>query len=396
MPRLAGGAPFFPLTAMIYIFIATTIAAIVWAAMLMKTSSALRADNARLSERLRMLESEMPERRKAEEDRFRTLASDLMERNSRMLDERHRTELSRVLDPLKSDIETFRKSVTECYDTEMRERHSLRDRIRELAELNMCISREAKDLSTALRGGGRVQGDWGEMVLETILEKSGLRRDEEFKVQQTIRDADGHLLRPDVVVYYPDGRCVVIDSKVSLTAFMDMTATDDRERQRILAQRHLQSVRGHIAELRRKSYQDLIGDAKTDFVMMFIPNEPAYIEAMKADPGLWQEAYDARVMIVSPTHLISALKLIEQLWRHDRQTRHALDIAAEAGKMYDKFVGFATDMDTIGKAMDRARTAYDSAMNKLTQGRGNLADRARALRDMGAKTTRRLPDPPAN
>lgn len=381
---------------MVYIFIVTTIAAIVWAITLMRTSSELRTENARLTERLNMLESEMPQRRQADEDRFRSLAAELMDRNSRMLDERHRSELCRVLDPLKTDIEAFRKSVTECYDTEMRERHSLRDRIRELAELNMAVSREAKDLSTALRGGGRVQGDWGEMVLETILEKSGLRRGEEFKVQQTVRDTEGRLLRPDVVVYYPDGRCVVIDSKVSLTAFMDMSSTDDPARRNALTQRHLQSVRSHIAELRRKNYQDLTGEASTDFVMMFIPNEPAYIEAMKADPRLWQEAYDSRVMIVSPTHLISALKLIEQLWRHDRRTRHAIDIAVEAGKMYDKFVGFAADMDTIGKAIDRSRTAYDAAMNKLTQGRGNLADRARTLREMGARTSKQLPDPPAD
>ena len=377
---------------MVYIFIVTSIAAIIWAVTQMRAASSLRAENATLTERLRQMESEAPRRQQADADRFRSLAAELMESNSRMLDERHRSELNRILDPLKADIESFRRSVTECYNTEMREHHSLRDRIRELAEINLTIGREAKDLSTALRGGGRVQGDWGEVVLETILEKSGLRRDEEFKVQQTFHDADGHTVRPDVVVYYPDGRCVVVDSKVSLTAFMDMTTTDDAERQKKLSMRHVQSVRSHLGELRRKNYQDIAGEAKTDFVIMFIPNEPAYVEAMRADPSLWQEACDSRVIIASPTHLVTALKLIEQLWRQERQARHAIEIATEAGKMYDKFAGFAADMDTIGKAMDRARTAYDAAMNKLSTGRGNLTDRARALRDMGARTSRQLPE----
>ena len=378
---------------MLYLFIATTIAATVWAIMTMQAKSRAESEAVRLRERLAMLEQHQPESRRADEDRFRAIAAELMERNSRMLDESNRRQISQILDPLKNDIEAFRKSVTECYDIEMRERHSLRDRIRELVELNRTIGREAKDLSTALRGGGRVQGDWGEMVLETILEKSGLRRGEEFRVQETVKDADGRLLRPDVVVYYPDGRCVVIDSKVSLTAFMDMAECDDSssDRYKALAQRHVQSVRNHIAELRRKSYQDFIGDAKTDFVMMFIPNEPAYMEAMKLDAKLWQDAYDARVMIVSPTHLISALKLIEQLWRQDRQTRHAIEIAVEAGKMYDKFVGFSADMDTVGKGLERARKAYDDAMNKLSEGRGNLTDRARTLREMGARTSKTLP-----
>lgn len=375
---------------MIYIFIATTIAAVVWGITLMQSRARIQSEKSRLEERLQILETEEPRRNQAAEDRFRVLASDILRQSSATIDKQQREQLSLVLDPLKADLDAFRKSVTECYDIEMRERHSLRDRIRELVELNQTIGREAKDLSTALRGGGRVQGDWGEMVLETILEKSGLRRDEEFKVQQSTRTVDGQLLRPDVVVYYPDGRCVVIDSKVSLTAFMDLAECDDEDRRKLLSHRHVQSIRNHINELSRKNYQNLTGEAGTDFVMMFIPNEPAYIEAMRLDGKLWQEAYDARVMIVSPTHLVSALKLIEQLWRRDRQTRHAIEIAQEAGKMYDKFVSFTADLEKVGRAMETGRKAYEEAMNKLSKGRGNLTDRAEALRQMGANTSKSL------
>ncbi len=374
-----------------YAFAIIAAAAIVWIIILLRERATLSAENSRLQERLTIISEQQPQQRQAEEDRFRNIASEIFDRNSRMLDERHSERLTSLLDPLKRDIESFRKSVTECYDTEMRERHSLRDRIRELVDESRVIGREAKDLTLTLRGGGRVQGDWGEMLLESILEKSGLRRGEEFRLQQTAVNDEGRTLRPDAVVYYPDGRCLVIDSKVSLTAFLELTESTDAERTAALGRRHVQSVRNHISELRRKNYQDFTGCASTDFVLMFIPNEPAYIEAMRIDPTLWQEACDQRVLIVSPTHLVATLKLVEQLWRQDRQTRHALEIATEAGKMYDKFVGFTTDMETLGKGLERARKAFDDAMGKLSTGRGNLTDRARALRELGAKASKSLP-----
>lgn len=194
------------------------------------------------------------------------------------------------------------------------------------------------------------------------------------------------------MVKYPDGRAIIIDSKVSLTAYVDLVnATDDTDGRNNALDRHLQSVRQHLKELRTKNYQDYIGVETTDFVMMFIPNEGAYMTAMQAAPGLWQEAYDSRVLIVSPTHLVSALKLINQLWVRDRQTKNAIDIATQAGKLYDKFVGFTTDMESIGKSMDNTRKAWDAAMNKLRDGRGNIIRQVETLKEMGAKASKQLP-----
>lgn len=385
----------------IILALATAAFAILWA-LRGRSLNTLRTENARLNERLAILQSEEPERRAADEDRFRRLAGEILSSNAENQRQSQERRLNEIIAPLKADLEQFSRNVVQCYDAEARERFSLKERIRELIELNNTIGREARELSTALRGNTRVQGSWGEMVLETILQKSGLRRGHEYVVQETASTSGGALsndegsrLRPDVVVYYPDGRCVVIDSKVSLTAYMNYVRATTPEEEKTASRQHLASIRSHIAELRGKNYQDFTGTEKTDFVMMFIPNEPAYIAAMQLDGALWQEAYDSRVLLVSPTHLISALRLIDQLWRQDRQTRNAIEIATAAGRMYDKFVSFTDDMARIERALSGARDAWGAAMNKLTDGKGNLVSRAQKLRDLGARTTRSLPDAPS-
>lgn len=332
-------------------------------------------------------------------DTFKTLARDILEENALRLRKESDTRLGEILAPLRENIESFRKTFNETYSAEARERFSLQKSLREMIDLNRSISKEAADLTRALRGNSKIQGDWGEMILETILEKSGLKRDIHFEVQkttdasgQTLRDASGRGLRPDVVVNYPDGRCIVIDSKVSLSAYVDMVNAPTPNEAELSGRRHLQSVRAHIKELAEKGYQDFIGDRRADFVMMFIPNEGAYMAAMNLDADLWQDAYDKRVLIISPTHLISALRLIEQLWRQDDMKRNVLEIATESGKMYDKFVGFVDDLNRIGRALDSTQTAYDSAMKRLSTGSGNLVNRAERIRKMGAKTAKRLPD----
>ncbi|MDE6039032.1 MAG: DNA recombination protein RmuC, partial [Paramuribaculum sp.] len=305
--------------------------------------------------------------------------------------------LASLLTPLKDDIEKFRNDVNQAYSSEARERFSLQERIKELIEANNSIGREAKELATALRGNSKTQGDWGELVLETILENSGLRRGSEFTIQQTtdssgstLRDEQGRGLRPDVVVHYPDGRAIIIDSKVSLTAFVDYVNTDDPQRRDHFGRLHLASVVKHINELADKNYQDHVGTRRLDFVMMFIPNESAYAAAMTLDPTLWTKAYDKRVLIVSPTQLVGSLRLINQLWSHDRQTRNAIEIAEKSGQMYDKFCGFVADMERIDKALTTTRAAYDSAIAKLRTGRGNLITRAETLRTLGVKASKRL------
>lgn len=331
------------------------------------------------------------------EANFRLMANDIMERHTATMRQQNEQRLGEILTPLKENIDKFRHDVSECYSAEARERFSLQERIKELIETNNNIGREAKELTTALRGNSKKQGDWGELVLESILENSGLRRGEEFTVQQqsddlghALRDEDGRGLRPDVVVHYPGGRAMVIDSKVSLTAFVDFVNCEDADLQEQHGKRHLQSVIKHINELSAKNYQNYVGTEKLDFVMMFIPNEAAYSAAMTLDPTLWQKAYDKRVLIASPTQLVGSLRLIKQLWSHDRQTRNAIEIAEKSGQMYDKFVGFLTDMEKIEKSLASTQSAYDNAMKKLYTGTGNLISRAEKLRELGIKTTKKL------
>lgn len=355
-------------------------------------------ETSRLNENLRFVEQEKQRLAQESELRFKNLANEILTANSRTFKEQNETRLAEILTPLRENIEQFRKAVTDTYSEEARQRFSLEERIKELITLNQSIGKEAKDLTSALKGNSKVQGDWGEMILEGILEKSGLQEGREYTVQQTkdetgrtLQDESGKKLRPDIVVNYPNGRHIVIDSKVSLSAYVNYINSEDRDEQNRFAQQHLASVKKHIAELKTKKYQDYVANGKTDFVMMFIPNEAAYITAMQLDRNLWQAAYDQRVLIVSPTQLISALRLVAQLWSHDRQSQNALEIAKAGGRMYDKLVGFVDDMQKIKKSLDQSRDLYNSAMNKLSDGRGSLISQAEKMRDLGAKATKQLP-----
>jgi DNA recombination protein RmuC len=230
------------------------------------------------------------------------------------------------------------------------------------------------------------------MILENILERSGLERGREFEVQQTTINESGARLRPDVIINYPGDRKIIIDSKVSIQAYLAMLDTTDPEKAAALGKAHIASIKNHITELRNKRYQDYVGDDKIDFVMMFIPHEGAYLAAMQLDPTLWQTAYDSRVLIISPTHLMSVVKLVEQLWRHDRQTRNAITIAEEAGRMLDKFRGFIDDMDKMDRNINSLRDSWNNAFGKLSSGNGNLIGRAEKLRKLGVKATKDLPE----
>lgn len=351
----------------------------------------LKEEYSKLSERIKFIEEEKERLTNESELRFKNLATEILANNTQTFKEQNETRLSEILAPFKENIEQFKRTITESYSNEARERFSLQEKIKELIELNQFIGKEAKDLTIALKGNSKVQGDWGEMVLESILEKSGLEKGREFTVQTTTHTDGGNRLRADVIINYPDGRKVVIDSKVSLTAYVNFINAEDSEEQERYKKQHLTSIKSHIADLRDKKYQDYLGDKCADFVMMFIPNEAAYLAAMQFDGNIWQEAYDSRVLLISPTHLISVLRLVEQLWIQDRQTRHAIDIAIESGKMYDKLVGFVEDMKKIEKTLGQTQEAYSKAMNKLTDGTGNLIGRAEKLRAMGAKATKMIP-----
>lgn len=359
-------------------------------------ASASKIESAAATESQLRTRLEYYERNKAEMEeenriRFKNLATDILRQNSAVLKQQQEEHLGEIIRPLKENIEQFKKTFSESYEKESRERFALDKHIQQLVDLNRTISREAQDLTRALRGNSKVQGDWGEMILEGILERSGLRRDVEFSVQECTSDSDGRRLRADVVINYPDGRRAVIDSKVSLTDYVNYINEDDDSARKAFLAAHVRSVRSHIAELRDKKYQDHLGEQKADFVMMFIPNEGAYLAAMNADHRLWEEAYDSRVIMISPTHLISVIKLVEQLWMHDRQTRHAIDIATAAGAMYDKFVGFLDDMTKIDKNLSAARDSYEAAIKKLSSGNGNLIGRASKLKEMGVKASKIMP-----
>lgn len=299
---------------------------------------------------------------------FELMASQALLDGSHTMTEHQNHRLEQLLTPLRNELETFRKRVDEVYNHESREIFSLKDQIERLSAESRSVGAEARQLCVALKGSTTVQGNWGEMVLEEILERSGLTKGREFSVQVTrdetgrqLLNESGGRLRPDVVVRYPGGRCVVIDSKVSLTAYMEMTEALTDEDRKEAASRHVTSVKTQMRKLRDKRYADIVGDQKLDFVVMFIPNEGAYIAAMQSESAIWQEAYDSGVLIVSPTHLISMLKLIEQMWRQDTVTRNVMEIAREGGELHHKFVGFITDLQNIDKALESARKAYDKA-----------------------------------
>lgn len=356
-------------------------------------------------ERTEKLHRESIERDRARkeelESSFRALAAQVLAAQSEQMRMQQESGLGLILNPLKEQLDAFRKSFTDTYSNEARERFSLGEHIKRLIEANNSLGNEAKELTRALRGDSKVQGDWGEMVLESILEKSGLKEGEEYFIQATtdalgnqIVNEEGAHLRPDVVLHYPNRGDVVIDSKVSLKAYTDyVNASDETSRATAIAG-HVRSMRQHVRELRDKRYQDFLGarsGARTmDFVMMFVPNEGAYLTALTSDSGLWQEALESRVIIASPTHLVSVLSMIRQLWAENRMNRNSLEIADAAGKMYEKFCGFVNDMEKIRKGLESADKAYRDAMNKLTEGKGNLTSRAEKLKELGAKTAKQL------
>lgn len=367
-------------------------------------NAALQTDIARMEERVASAEKEfqqrkviMEEMQKSSAEHFKNLAGEIFKEQTESIHVATRRNITQLLEPLRENIDSFRKRVNEAYENESRERFSLQKEIKNLIELNNNISQEAQHLTKALRGDSKIQGDWGEMILERLLEMSGLQEGVHFKCQATTNDdgskiasEDGRQLRPDVVINYPDGRCVVIDSKVSLTAYIDYVNADSSDTEAVdsAGKRHLLSVKKHIAELSDKRYQDLVGDKKLDFVMMFIPNEGAYMAMMKLQPDIWQEAYEKRVLLTSPTHLIAALRMLEQLWKQDSVNKNVQEIARLSGTMLDKFTSVTADLDNINKHLKAATDAYMQAKSRLAEGKGNVVVTAQKIVKLGAKTTR--------
>lgn len=353
--------------------------------------SARNAEYNSLLEKLREQKADLENLQERFRNEFRNLANEILEEKSKRFTEQNRTKLEELLKPLGEKIRDFEKKVEETYDRESKQRFSLEKEIRNLAELNSQISKEANNLTNALKGQAKTQGNWGEIVLETILEKSGLTRDREFFIQPSFVNETGKRLQPDVVIVYPGERHVVIDSKVSLVAYERYAAAEKPEEQETYAREHLLSVRTHINELSGKNYQDIYTLKSLDFVMLFMPIEPAYLLAMQSDPNLWNYAYERRILLISPTNLIAALRMIANLWRVEYQNKNVQEIARQSGELYDKFVGFLEDLQDIGNKLDATHKAFDASMNKLSSGKGNLIRRVENIRSLGSKTSKEIP-----
>ncbi len=322
---------------------------------------------------------------------FKNLANEILDEKSKKFTEQNKTNLDQILKPLGEKIKEFEKKVDDVYDKEAQQRFSLKVEVKRLAELNQQVSREAHNLTQALKGQSKTQGNWGEMILENILERSGLVKDREYFIQKSYTDKDGKRLQPDVVVSYPGEKNVVIDSKVSLTAYEKFTSAEDKDEQETALKEHLLSVRKHIDELNSKNYQHIFELNSLDFVMMFMPVEPAFLLAIQHDPGLWNYAYDKGILLISPTNLIASLKMVASMWLQEYQSRNVMEIADQSGKLYDKFVSLVEDLVDVGRKLKSTQTSYESSMKKLTEGHGNLVSKVENIKKLGAKASKVLP-----
>lgn len=329
---------------------------------------------------------------------FAEIAHKVMQSNTEQLRAKSEEKIGELLKPLKTELGEFKKKVDDVYVAEAKDRHVLKAEIDRLITMSQQVSQEANNLTTALKGNNKTQGNWGEMLLESILENSGLVKGSQFFTQEFIRDAGGNVikdeegrgLQPDVMVKYPDQRTIIIDSKVSLIHWEQyVNSEDETERNRALSL-HLSSIKSHIDGLSKKNYPKY---AKAlDYVLLFVPIEPAFLEAVKKDTNLWKYAYDKNIMLVSPTNLLAVLKIIADLWKVEQQNQNAIEIAMKAGGMYDKFVLFLESMESVGNNIKNAQAAYDKALGQLSTGRGNVMKQMEDLKKMGAAAQKQIPD----
>ncbi|MDR1090449.1 MAG: DNA recombination protein RmuC [Prevotella sp.] len=347
-------------------------------------------------EQFRVQQEELVNTRNQLNKDFQLLANQILEEKSSRFTDVNRLNMEAILKPLNEKLAEFKSKVEETYDKESKQRFSLEERIKELVALNNQISEDANNLTKALKGSSKIQGNWGEMILESILEKSGLKRGTEYFTQEFITNEKGEriqnnqqkYMQPDVIVVYPGGRKIIIDSKVSLTAYVKYVEADEDKDKLVAEKEHIISVRQHIDELSNKAYQDYI--ESLDFVMMFIPNEPAYILAMQLDSALWDYAYRKRILLINPTNLVASLKVVADLWKRENQSRNAQEIARRGAILYEKFVRFVETLQEVGKNIEKAQGSYNKAFSQLKEGNGNLIRQAEMLKELGVKSPKEL------
>ena len=321
---------------------------------------------------------------------FAELAGKIFDEREQRFAENSQQRLGQLLDPLKERIQSFEKRVEESYQAEARERFSLAKELERLQQLNLRLSDEATNLTRALKGQ-KTQGNWGELILERVLEHAGLEKGREYQTQVSLKGPDGERFQPDVLIMLPGDKQVVVDSKVSLTAYQQYVAADDDAIGQAALKQHVLSLRNHVKGLAGKDYKRLEGLHSLDFVLLFVPIEAAFSAALQAEPNLFQEAFDRNIVIVSPTTLLATLRVIDSLWKQERQSQNAREIAERAGWLYDKFVLFIQDLDEVGNRLQQLDKAYSAARNKLTEGRGNLVSRSEQLKLLGARASKSLP-----
>jgi len=358
-------------------------------------SEALFGEKMQLSARISVL-TEQQEKQKAEMDalhekaklEFEHIAQKLLEEKSSKFTQLNQNNIATILKPLSENIHAFKKQVEETYDRESKVRYSLEERIKELMLQTNRISSEATNLANALKGNHKKQGDWGEMILESILQQSGLVKDREYRVQQNLKSDNQDNLRPDIIVDLPNRRSIVIDSKVSLVAYDHYCSVESPEEQQIALHQHIRAIRTHVDQLSSKNYHQLVDGL--DFTMLFVPIEPAYLVAIQNDSKLWSDAYQKRILLISPTNLIACLKLIVDLWNRDKQDKSALKIVSQSEKLYDKLVNFVESFDKVGRQLQNAQDSYQTAVNQMKMGRGNLMSQAQQLLQYGINPKKRL------
>ena len=359
-------------------------------------NSKLYSENATLLANLNANEGKLATQKAEIEDirqkshlEFESIANRLLDAKTEKFTESNRVNIQNLLEPLGKEINSFKIKVDETYNREAQERFSLGEKVRELIETTDKVSAEANNLATALKGQAKTQGNWGEMILERILEKNGLVRGREYDVQHPIKNSEGDQQFLDVIVHLPDNRKLIIDSKVTLVAYDRYCASEtDEDRERNLKD-HLKALSTHIDQLSDKKYDEM--ETSPDFVMLFVPIEPAYLAAIQFDAEIWARAYDKRILLISPTNLMGAVKMVSDLWKRDQQSKNALEIANQGTKLYDKFIGFLNTMEDVGNHITKTQDAYNRAFGQLKTGRGNLVSRAERLKQLGVKSSKTLP-----
>ncbi|MCG8373166.1 MAG: DNA recombination protein RmuC [Balneolales bacterium] len=352
----------------------------------------LKAEYDALQTKLDEQKGELGQMQNQLKDQFENLANKILDEKAEKFSKQNRESLDQILKPLGENLESFKKKVEETYSEENRQRATLKEQIRQMAELNQKMSEDAKNLTKALKGDSKAQGNWGEVILERILERSGLTKGREYEVQQSMTTEDGRRLQPDVVVNLPDEKFLVIDSKVSLTAYERFSSSEEDLEAEEALKLHIASIRSHVKGLSEKNYQQIHGDKSPDFVLLFIPIEPAFGVALQVDPNLYYEAFDRNIVIVSPSTLLATLATIDSVWKQEYQNKNALEIAQRGGALYDKFVGFVESMNQIGERIKQTQRSYEDARNKLSEGSGNLVRQAEMLKELGAKASKKLPE----